>query len=360
MSTSGSRSGSTRSSDATLSRVRRVAVDEQNERRVVTLKDVAAASGVSISTVSRILDDRTPPSRSETAARVRRVADELGYRRNMFASGLRRGATGTIGVLVPRLTDHVMALMFEAIERTARTRGSFAIVATCGDDPTEERQATETLLDRNVDGLILATARLDDTLPASLRERGVAHSLVLRTDGASPSALGDDEAGGYFAVRHLIDLGHREIAVVTGPWFTSSARSRLAGARRALEEAGIILREDRIVSTGYGIESGNAAGRKLFAAASPPTAVFAANDNLAIGMASAAAAAGILVGRDVSIVGYNDIPLAGMLPIPLTSVRTPFDQIAASALDLLGSTSGTVTKALPTLIPRTSTAAPRE
>jgi LacI family transcriptional regulator len=329
-----------------------------HERRIVTLKDVAAASGVSISTVSRILDDRTPPSRSRTAETVRRVADELGYRRNMFASSLRRGATGTIGVLVPRLTDHVMALMFEAIERAARARGSFAIVATCGDDPQAEQQATETLLDRNVDGVILATARLDDQLPASLRDRGVPHSLVLRTDGASPAALGDDEAGGYFAVRHLIDLGHREIAVVTGPWFTSSARSRLAGARRAFDEAGLVLPERRVVSTGYGIESGNAAGVRLLEAGGRPTAVFAANDNLAIGIVSAAAAAGLVVGREISIVGYNDIPLARMLPVPLTSVRTPFDQIAVSALEVMGAPSGTVTRALPTLIPRASTASP--
>lgn len=332
-------------------------MDEQQERHVVTLKDVAAASGVSISTVSRVLDDRTPPSRSSTAEKVRRIADELGYRRNMFASGLRRGATGTIGVLVPRLTDHVMALMFEAIERTARARGSFAVVATCGDDPVEEARATETLLDRNVDGLVLATARLDDTLPASLRERGVPHTLVLRTDGVSPSALGDDEAGGYFAARHLVDLGHREIAVVTGPWFTSSARDRLAGARRALAEGGIPLSEERVISTGYGIESGHVAGRDLLAAASRPTAIFAANDNLAIGVVAAASAAGLTVGRDVSVVGYNDIPLAAMLPVPLTSVRTAFDQIAASALDLLGGPAGSITRALPTLIPRASTAA---
>lgn len=335
-------------------------MDEQQERHVVTLKDVAAASGVSISTVSRVLDDRTPPSRSSTAEKVRRIADELGYRRNMFASGLRRGATGTIGVLVPRLTDHVMALMYEAIERTARSRGSFAVVATCGDDPAEERRATETLLDRNVDGLVLATARLDDTLPASLRERGIPHALVLRTDGVSPSALGDDEAGGYFAARHLIDLGHREIAIITGPWFTSSARDRLAGARRALDEAGVALPEDRVISTGYGIESGNLAGRALLAnAASRPTAVFAANDNQAIGVVAAASAAGLGVGADLSIIGYNDIPLAAMLPVPLTSVRTPFDQIAVSALDMLGSPAGSVTRALPTLIPRASTTAVR-
>lgn len=334
-------------------------MDEQQERRVITLKDVAAASGVSISTVSRILDDRTPPSRSQTAERVRQVADELGYRRNMFASGLRRGATGTIGVLVPRLTDNVMALMFEAVERTARGRGAFAVVATCGDDPVEERRATETLLDRNVDGLVLATARLDDTLPASLRQRGVPHSLVLRTDGISASALGDDEAGGYFAARHLVDLGHREIAVITGPWFTSSARDRLAGARRALDEAGVDLPEDRVISTGYGVEAGHVAGRRLLELAARPSAIFAANDNLAIGVVAAAASAGLAIPDDLSVVGYNDIPLAAMLPVPLSSVRTPFDQIAVSALDLLGSPSGEVTRALPTLIPRASTAAPR-
>ncbi|WP_194421286.1 LacI family DNA-binding transcriptional regulator [Microbacterium abyssi] len=334
-------------------------MDTHAERRIVTLKDVAAASGVSVSTVSRILDDRTPPSRSATAERVRGVADDLGYRRNVFASGLRRGATGTIGVLVPRLTDNVMALMFEAIERAARSRSSFAVVATCGDDPNEERRATETLLGRNVDGLILATARLDDTLPASLRERGVPHALVLRTDGQSPSALGDDESGGYFAVRHLIDLGHRDIALITGPWFTSSARDRLSGARRALAEAGLELPDERVISTGYGIESGNEAASRLLAdEPRRPTAIFAANDNLAIGAMTAVGAAGLTVGTEVSIVGYNDIPLAGMLPVPLTTVRTPFDQIAASAIELLDATGigQHVTRTLPTLIPRSSTA----
>jgi len=334
-------------------------MDAQSERRVVTLKDVAAASGVSISTVSRVLDDRTPRSRSTTAERVRAVADDLGYRRNVVAAGLRRGATGTIGVLVPRLTDNVMALMFEALERAARSRDSFAVVATCGDDPDEERRASETLLGRNVDGLILATARLDDTLPASLRGRGVPHALVLRTDGKSPSALGDDEAGGYFAARHLLDLGHRDIAVITGPWFTSSARDRLAGARRAISEAGWELPDDRIISTGYGIESGNeAAARLVVGASNRPTAIFAANDNLAIGAVTAIGAAGLTVGADISVVGYNDIPLSAMLPVPLTTVRTPFDQIATSAFDLLESSSSVarVTRALPTLIPRSSTA----
>jgi LacI family transcriptional regulator len=329
------------------------------DRRVVTLKDVALASGVSISTVSRILDERTPTSRSETAQRVRQVADELGYRRNVNASSLRRGATGTIGVLVPRLTDTVMALMFEAVEQAARPRGQFAVVATCGDEPDDERRATETLLDRGVDGVLLATARLDDSLPASLRDRGIPHALVLRTDGISPSSLGDDDAGGYLAVRHLVDLGHRDIAVVTGPWFTSSARDRLAGARRAMSEASLDIGEHRVISGGYGFDDGITAGRTLLTAADRPTAVFAANDNIAIGVLSAAQSLGLTVGEDISVVGYNDVPLAARLPVPLTSVRTPFEIIAATAIDLVLSPDVArpeIRRAMPSLIPRSSTA----
>jgi len=333
----------------------------RNERHVVTLRDVAQATGVSVSTVSRVLDERTPPSRSATAARVRAVADELGYRRNVFASGLRRGATGTIGVLVPRLTDAVMALMFEALERAGRQRGYFAVVATCGDDADDERRATETLLDRSVDGVVLATARIDDALPQSLREREIPHALVLRTDRVSPSSLGDDETGGYLAVRHLIDLGHRDIGIITGPSFTSSGQDRHAGAVRALAEAGISIPGDRVIEAGYGLDEGIAAAEVLLERSVRPTALFAANDNLAIGALTVARKLGMRPGADLSVVGYNDIPLVSRLPVPLTSVRTPFDQIAAAALDLLlsgpaGVDEGPVLRrALPTLIPRAST-----
>lgn len=201
-------------------------------KHVVTLREVADAAGVSTSTVSRVLDDRVPPSRSATAERVRAVADQLGYRRNTFASSLRRGQTATIGVLVPRLSDTVMALMYEAISRAATRLGYFTVVATTGDNPADESDAARTLLARNVDGLIVASSRRDDPLPRELRERGVPHALVLRTDGISPSSVGDDEAGGYLATRHLIDLGHTDIAVLSGPLFASTAVGRLAGRER--------------------------------------------------------------------------------------------------------------------------------
>jgi LacI family transcriptional regulator len=327
---------------------------------IVTLKDVAAASGVSISTASRALDERTT-SRSASAAHVRKVAEDLGYRRNSFASSLRRGETRTLGVLVPRLSDTVMALMFEELERAASSRGYFAMVATSGDDPGDERRAAETLLDRNVDGLILATARLDDELPRLLRQRNVAHALVLRTDGVSPSSLGDDEVGGYLAVRHLIDLGHRDVAVVTGPSFTSTGTARLAGARRALKEAAIETPEEWLLAAGYGIENGFAAGEALLGQdRRRPTAIFAANDNLAMGVIAAAHRLNITVGEDLALVGYNDIPLSSRLATPLSSVRVPLDQIANNAIDLIVNPGKEprIRKAMPSLIPRQSSGSP--
>jgi LacI family transcriptional regulator len=329
----------------------------------VTLRDVAAASGVSLSTASRALDERGTAPRSAAAEHVRKVAQELGYRRNSFASSLRRGETRTLGVLVPRLSDTVMALMFEELERAASDRGYFAMVATSGDDPEDERRATETLLDRNVDGLIVATARLDDELPRRLRQRGVAHALVLRTDGVSPSAVGDDEVGGYLAVRHLIDLGHRDIAVVTGPSFTSSAVGRLEGARRALDEAGITPHEKWLLAAGYGIENGFSAGESLLGETfgKRPTAVFAANDNIAMGIIAAAHRFGITVGQDLALVGYNDIPLSARLSTPLSSVRVPLAQIASTAIDFIVNPGKEphIRKSMPTLIPRESSGSPK-
>ena len=147
----------------------------------VTVHDVAAAAGVSKSTVSRILDERLPRSESDTAKRVRQVAEELGYMRDVAAASLRRGKTSTIGVVVPRLTDTVMAMLYEAIAHACVRAGQFAIVATTDDEPEAGRAAAQSLLQRGVDGLILSTARLDDDFPEELSARGVPFVLALRT-----------------------------------------------------------------------------------------------------------------------------------------------------------------------------------
>ena len=331
------------------------------DKKLATMRDVARVAGVSVSTVSRILDERLPASRSASAEKVRQVARELGYRRDYVASSLRRGDTGTLGVLVPRLTDAVTAMLFEEIARAAARRGYFAIVATCGDSKEQERSAVESLLDRRVDGLIMSTCRLDDPLPQALREQDIPHVLALRTDGSSPSSVGDDELGGYLATRHLIDLGHREIGLIGGPDFASNARNRRAGFERAMNEAGLTVNPAWCCDSDFSIPSGEREGAKILGLPHRPSALFAVNEELAIGVVAAAHHRGLVVGEDLSLVGYNDIPLVSRLPVALSSVRTPLDHIASNAVDMLlnPEENNIIRVTTPSLIPRKSTASPR-
>lgn len=323
---------------------------------VVTILDVARAAGVSKSTVSRILDERLPRSNSPTAERVRQVAAELGYVRNTLASGLRRTGTSTIGVVVPRLTDTVMAMLFEQVAAASADRGLFALVATTEDKPEAEQVAVETLRQRQVDGLVLTTARMGQP-----HQCPVPYALALRTDGTSAASVGDDELGGHLATRHLLDLGHRRIGLVSGPAYASSAHGRRQGYEQALTEAGIATDKSLVAGDSFSMESGETAGRALLSRPERPTAIFAVNDNTAIGVMAAAHALGLRVPEDLSLVGYNDIPIVSRLPVPLTTVRVPFHQIARGAIDLLlNQREPRTLTATPTLIPRRSTTALRQ
>jgi LacI family transcriptional regulator len=325
----------------------------------VNLRDVAAAVGVSKSTVSRILDERLPRSESVTAIQVRKVAADLGYVRDVSAASLRRGKTNTIGVIVPRLTDIVMAMFYEAVAQAAHKIGQFAIVATTDDLPGSIQIAADALRHRGVDGLIFTTARENGSSLERIASQQLPYVLALRTDGVSPSSVGDDFLGGYLATRHLIDLGHVCIGLIAGPSYASSARLRGEGFRNAMEEAGLRIEPEWIARSTFGIESGAEAAKKLMQLDCRPTAIFAVNDYTAIGAMSAIQRMGLSVPQDVSLVGYNDIPLVSMLPNPLTTVRVPFDRIAQEALDLLANGKDAVAPlrhANPTLIPRKSSA----
>ena len=321
----------------------------------VTLKDVAKVAGVSISTVSRILDERLPKSKSKSAEKVRAIAKELGYTRDVMASSLRRGGTGTIGVLVPHLTDTVMAILYEELAKAAQQNGYFTIVATCGDEIEEEEKAIESLLGRRVDGLILATSRLGSNSTEKLRESGIPHTLVLRTDNISNSVVGDDIHGGYIATRHLIDLGHKRIGIVAGPNYSSNSLGRTEGYKKALTQAGIKFEQCLCIESRFDFESGENAGRTLLSLPNRPSAIFAINDNLALGVISAAKEFKLAAGIDFALVGYNNTPLANMLPTPISSVHIPLDFIAYKAVDLLfGNKTGQIIDIMPSLIPRDS------
>jgi LacI family transcriptional regulator len=325
----------------------------------ITIYDVAAAAGVSKSTVSRILDERLPHSNSDAARRVRQAVSDLGYVRDSAAASLRRGKTSMVGVIVPQLTDIVMAMIYEAISKSCQKVGKFAVVATTDDEPEGERRAADILLRRGVDSLIVATARIGDRFVEDLREKSIPFVLIARTDRRGPASLGDDELGGYLAARHLLDLGHHRIAMIAGRAVHSTATDRQLGFRRAMGEAGVPVSEAMIVQSGIGVDQGWDAASRLMSLQQPPSAIFAVNDSLAIGAMSYLSSIGLNVPDNVSVVGYNDIPLVRHMAVPLSSVRVPFDQIAASAIELLDGpteTKAAVRVAAPTLIPRKSTA----
>ena len=248
-------------------------------------------------------------------------------------------------------------MFYEAFVRAAARLEQFAIVATTDDRPEAARTAAKTLRQRGVDALVLTTARDDDNFTEELEKQGIPFVLALRTDGRSSSSLGDDHLGGYLATRHLIDLGHTRIGVIAGPEYASSARQRKMGYQAAMNEAGLHIDADWIAPSTFNIDSGSAAGEHLMKLERRPTAIFAVSDHLAMGAMSAILRQGMSVPNDVSLVGYNDIPLVSHLSTPLSTVRVPFDQIASQALDLLsgGAPGDSNTRiATPSLIPRQS------
>lgn len=330
-----------------------------------TIADVAEAAGVARSTVSRAMNREHTFYRSDSAARIRAVAESLGYEPNPSAANLRRRQTNTIGVLVSRLTDTVMATLYEEIASACAARGYHALVAITYGDPDLERENGHAMLASRVDGLILTTATTEGGLCTELLERDIPHVLALRAYGPSPSVTGDDALGGYLATRHLIDLGHREIGIVAGPDEAPTALARREGYRRAFTEAGLPERPEFVYPSTFSMETGETAAEAFLAGGQRPTAVFAVNDNTAIGFTSVIQRAGLRIPQDLSVVGYNDIPLVARLAVPLTSVRVPFREIASAAVDeLVNSINGQPISPhrqrvlAPTLIPRASTGRP--
>lgn len=214
-----------------------------------------------------------------------------------MAANLRRRQTNTIGVPVPRLTDTVMAMLYEEIADASLKRGYHTLVATTHDDPGREHENGDVLLQRRVDGLILTTARTDGGFCQDLVQKDIPHVLALRTHGDSAAAVGDDRLGGYLATRHLIDLGHTHIALIAGPTYASSALGRRAGYEEALREVGLAVNERLILPSTFSMESGEEAGRHLLTLDPRPTAVFTVNDNTAIGVLAAVQRAGLRIPR---------------------------------------------------------------
>ncbi len=304
----------------------------------VTIRDVARVAQVHPGTVSRALNEETRALvNPDTAERVLRAAEELGYRPNRIARGLKTSRSNTIGVLIPDITNPLFPPILRGIEDRLDEAGYTALIVNTDNDPERERVYVEAMRARQVDGFISATARLDREL-TELAGGGTALVLVNRSleDGSVPAVTVDDRRGIALAVEHVVGLGHRQIGHVAGPQNLSTGHRRYRGFVEAIQGAGLDAPEE-LVSFGefFTEEEGARACRALLDAEPSVTAIVAGNDLMALGCYDVIEERGLRCPEDVSIVGFNDMPFIDKLRPPLTSVRIPQREIGKVAADLL-------------------------
>ncbi|MQB01451.1 MAG: substrate-binding domain-containing protein [Actinobacteria bacterium] len=305
----------------------------------VTLKDVARRAGVHTGTASRALN---PQTRSlvnpETATKVMRAADDLGYRPNPIARGLKTNRSFTIGVLVPDLTNPLFPPIVRGIEDTLATVGYTALLANSDNDPDKERLHFETMRSRQVDAFILATAQRDHPLIEDAIVADVPIVLVNRTVESTRAfaVITDDHRSAELAVTHLFELGHTKIAHIAGPERFSTGKARYHGFVDTMKKVG--LKPDRTLiraSRAFTEREGATTFRKLLDGKGEFTAVFAGNDLIALGCYDVMTETGMRCPEDVSIVGCNDIPFLDKLRPPLTTIKIPHYEMGVRATQLV-------------------------
>jgi len=308
-------------------------------RTTVTIRDVARLAGVHPGTVSRALNARTRQLvNRETAERVLRAADELGYRPNPIARGLKTNRSFTIGVLIPDITNPLFPPILRGIEDRLDEAGYTSLIVNTDNDAAREHRQLEAMRARQVDGFISATARLDRQVLEEVAGTDVPLVLVNRSleDGSVPAVTVDDRAGIRLAVEHVASLGHTRIGHIAGPQNTSTGHRRYLGFGEAMREAGLAVLDEGVrVADWFTEEEGARACRSLLDAQLGLTAIVAANDLLAVGSFDTLEERGLRCPDDLSVVGFNDMPFVDRLRPPLTSVRVPQREAGVAAADLL-------------------------
>lgn len=306
-------------------------------RKRVTLTDVAQVAGVHPGTVSRALNDETESQVSQsTVRRIRKVAKDLGYTPNTVARGLRTNRSMTIGVIVPDLTNPIFPPMVRGIDSYLAPRGYSALVVNTDGSDATERTLFESLLERQVDGFVVATGHNNHQLMVEAHERGV-HAVMVNRDATGvpyPAVTGDDSQGVFAAVTHLIELGHKHLIHLAGPAGFSTSRIRAEAFEAACKRFGL---HGRVIDTSaYSVDAGQIAmDEVLDQDGGQITAVVAGNDLLALGVYHSLRTHGLRCPEDVSVVGFNDMLFANDFQPPLTTVRSPHFEMGVEAGRLL-------------------------
>ena len=306
----------------------------------VTLKSIAERVGKSVTTVSRALagyDDVSEATREQ----VRQVALELGYEPNIIARQLQKQRTDTLALILPtfgpRFSDPFFSEFLAGVGNEAARHGFDLLVSTCA--PGDEEAATylKNIRSRRVDGFIIVRTRRQDARIAILQEYGYPFAAFGRVEGSNDFPLVDEdcELGIRLVVDHLVEAGHTRLACIAAPSDLMLAHYRLKGFVDALETHGLPVDAELIIEGNLTQQSGREVGEQLLSRSDPPTAIVTCNDLMALGAMSAAQERGLVVGRDVSITGFDDIPPAEHAHPPLTTVRQPVYRIGGVVCQML-------------------------
>ncbi len=324
-----------------------VAVLRRSGSSRTTIKQVAGLSGVSIKTVSRVINGGEAVS-AETLRRVTDAIGRLNYRPNALARGLVTRRSRSIGLVIADIVNPFFPPLVRGVEDTAAAQGYNVILCDTDEHAERERAAVSLLLEKQVDGLILCASRLPASFLREVADSGVLMVLVNRAlhHARTASVMVDAAEGGRRATAHLLDLGHRRIGYLSGPPSSSSNAGRLRGYTRALEARGIPFSQELVAGGAASIDAGRKATEALMAIGRrPPTALFAFDDLMAVGALEELRRQGRRVPQDVAVVGFDDIEMAAFVDPPLTTVAQPKADMgrlaAARLLEMIEGTPAT-------------------
>ena len=308
----------------------------------VTISDVATNAGVSPATVSRVLSGGYPVAKP-TRAQVEKVVHELGYIRNAHAQALRGTSTGVVGVIIHDVADPYFSEIVAGIQEVAAANQRLVVLCNSLRDPASELQYVQMLRGQRVDAIILTGGAIEDAAylrairqdASALKQQGARMVICGRYSSViTPTVVPDNRRGGELLTNHLIAKGHRRIVEIMGPSNFSTTEERSAGHRKALADAGIERDPFLAIHGSYTRESGYQAARTMLASGASFTAVFAANDLMAVGALAALREAGLRVPEDVSLVGFDDIPTVRDVMPGLTTIRVPMREMGRRSMQI--------------------------
>lgn len=302
----------------------------------VTLSELAKAAGVSVSTVSRALNDTNHPVNEETRQHIQTLAQQLGYRPNMVARSLKTEQTYTVGIIVDNIVSPFSPTIIRGIQDHLKLHNYCSVIINADWDPEAEAEAIHQLISRSIDGIIFVESWLrgaNHMLDVANKPYVFVHRLFSGVYGNS--VLVDEHYGACLAVEHLAKLGHRRIAFINGPRGWDASAHRLVGYQDALAQLNIAYDAGLVEEGTWEVQSGYPAARKFMAMPDRPTAIFAANDLMALGAIYAIQEAGLRVPEDIALVGYDDREIASLSRPTITTVSLPCYEMGQTSAQLL-------------------------